>query len=466
MLEEAIRLDPNFGLAYYQLAVVAFAMGQPAEARRMLGIAATHVDRMSERDAMLVRVMVALDAKKSDEATSLLETLVARYPDTEDAWFMLANQQTTRARRAEIAARAVTALPFSPGLYNIYGYFLLHTDRFDEAIRAFQTYVKLRPTEPNALDSLAEGYLVTGDLTSALDRYEAALKGGAVSGAPMGKAWTLAVAGRYPEAAAALERVAPQARHYVSLVLSRLGRYREAAREVETSRQQAVDNSNSRLVGALDLVKAAYAFERQDCNAVAPLVASAEKMPARSPTGDEGWVVTDLLLAPVTRGKGASPRPSRASRTRTHRVRRIGLPTTGGSRRSTARSRWPNGITEGLQGFAAGEPARKMWFSRGPGVDVQASFLANNLILRDGRPRGTRARPARRSDRGYRDSHQGRSRSGRRCSTRGTSWRWRALTRPVSETRPASSISAFSSSGRTPTVWFRRSWAKLAPRSD
>jgi tetratricopeptide (TPR) repeat protein len=40
--------------------------------------------------------------------------------------------------------------------------------------------------------------------------------------------------------------------------------------------------------------------------------------------------------------------------------------------------------------FAAGEPARKMYFSRS-GLGIPVSFLANNLVLRDGRARAAAA---------------------------------------------------------------------------
>ena len=70
----------------------------------------------------------------------------------------------------------------------------------EDAIRTFETYVKLRPSEPNALDSLAEGHLMAGHIPEALANYEAAIKGGFDS--HRGKAWTLAVLGRYREALA------------------------------------------------------------------------------------------------------------------------------------------------------------------------------------------------------------------------------------------------------------------------
>lgn len=386
-LEEAVRLDPSFGLAYFYLSTAADRAGQPDEVRRLLGIAATHVDRMSERDAMVVRATVAQDAGKADEARQLYETLVERYPDTERAWLGLGAMQKTAAAREAIIARGVAALPLSPSLQNTYGYSLIATDHFDEAIRAFQTYVKLRPSEPNALDSLAEGYLVTGDLANALDRYEAAVKGG-YSGAPFGKAWVLAVTGRYPEALATLP---DRGHHYRSYVLSRVGRYREAERDLQKSRQVAAQTHFSEMAGVLDLVQAMYALERRDCASVTRLVASVVKTwPSSPPAGQPDGVptVADLLAGACASREGrvteAKQRLAHARSTR---------------REDSSPDRWWTGALDGeialaerdyeraSRTFAASEPNRKMMFNRGGGLAVPLSFLANNLVLRDGRAR-------------------------------------------------------------------------------
>ena len=104
--------------------------------------------------------------------------------------------------------------------------------------------MKLRPSEPNALDSLAEGYLVAGDIGRALETYDAAMKGG-YSGSPAGKAWTLAVVGRYAEALATA-RACRKAVRYRAFVLSRIGRYREAERELSAARSRAVRDASPR----------------------------------------------------------------------------------------------------------------------------------------------------------------------------------------------------------------------------
>jgi len=57
-------------------------MGQPNEAKRLRGLAAQHLDRMPDRDALQVQAAVARDEDRPEEARRLLEGLVVRYPDT------------------------------------------------------------------------------------------------------------------------------------------------------------------------------------------------------------------------------------------------------------------------------------------------------------------------------------------------------------------------------------------------
>ena len=79
LFEEAIRVDPEFALAYVHLAETNLHEGRISQSRRALSMAAQRLDRMPERDAVLVRAGLARDAGRIDEADQLLEALVARY---------------------------------------------------------------------------------------------------------------------------------------------------------------------------------------------------------------------------------------------------------------------------------------------------------------------------------------------------------------------------------------------------
>ena len=398
---EAVRLDPAFALAYVHLAEVDWHEEMFRDSGRWLRMAAQHLDRMPERDAVLVRAGLARDAGRIDEADQLLEGLLVRYPDTEQAYYSLSLSwwDVDPARCVALLSRAVAALPYSPQLRNIYGYMQMNVGRLEDAIRSFETYVKLRPTEPNALDSLAEGLLMAGRVPEALATYEAAIKGGFNW---YGKAWSLAVLGRYPEALAHTSGSMTQPTFgprdlFLSttrgFLLSRVGRYREALQAVDVSQKGAEDQGSAEGVVASHITRAVFAVERRDCARVAVHLAAGEQATKEvPPLHAVRWqVLGDLLAGACDAGGGRLG----AAQQRLAHARQV-------YRSTSPLEVWWMHALEGevalaqrdfdkaARAFAAGEPARKMFLVL-QGTRESLSFYANNLVLRDGRARAAAA---------------------------------------------------------------------------
>ena len=398
---EAVRLDPEFALAYVHLAEVDRHEEMIRDSGRWLRMAAQHLDRMPERDAVLVRAGLARDAGRIDEADQLLEGLLARYPDTEQAYYSLSVSwwDVDPARSVALLGRAVAALPYSPQLQNLYGYTQMNAGRLEDAIRTFETYVKLRPTEPNALDSLAEGQLMAGRVPEALATYEAAIKGGFNW---YGKAWSLAVLGRYPEALAHTSGSMTQPTFgprdlFLSttrgFLLSRVGRYREALEAVDVSQKRAEDQGSADGVVASHMARAVFALERRDCARVAVHLAAGEQATKEVPAllAVRWQVLGDLLAGACDAGEGRLG----AAQQRLGHARQV-------HRSTSPLEVWWMHALEGevalaerdfdkaARAFLAGEPARKMFLVL-QGTYESLSFYANNLVLRDGRARAAAA---------------------------------------------------------------------------
>jgi tetratricopeptide (TPR) repeat protein len=394
LFEEAVRLDPEFGLAYVHIAEVNLHEDRITESRRALSMAAQRLDRMPERDAVLVRAGLARDAGRIDEADQLLEGLVARYPDTEEAWYGLSTSwwDVDPARCVAILGRAVAALPYSPRMQNLYGYTQMNAGRLEDAVRTFETYVKLRPSEPNVLDSLAEGHLMAGHVPEALSNYDAAIKGGFDW---HGKAWTLGVLGRYQEALAASASAPMRTSMSTTraFLLSRVGRYREALQAVDASQKRAQDNGFSDGIVSSHVAKALFALERRDCTRVTVhLVASEQAMKGVPAQLAVRWqVLGDLLAGACDAGEGRLA----AAKQRLGHARQV-------HRSTSPLEVWWTHALEGevalaerefekaARAFASGEPARKMFLVL-QGIYESLSFYANNLVLRDGRARAAAA---------------------------------------------------------------------------
>jgi tetratricopeptide (TPR) repeat protein/TolB-like protein len=268
LFKAAIAIDPSFAEAYLHLSHVSGHLGRKAERDQYFKMAVEHADRLSERNRLMLDMELARERGQSDEGKRMLDELIAKYPDTEEA-YALALQIYQRGdltardqnRLLEITAAGAAALPASSHTRNSHGYALLGAGRYEEAAREFEAYARIAPREPNPHDSLGEAYLKAGDATKAAAAYARAL---AVDPTfPSSRtlhAWSLAVLGRYDEALAGpIESPA-----FKAMILSRVGRYRDAAQVLDEGEKGAIARSLPTRVAGLKMVSALLALERGD----------------------------------------------------------------------------------------------------------------------------------------------------------------------------------------------------------
>ena len=136
---------------------------------------------------------------------------------------------------AALAVYGIRSGISSPTVSNAYGYSLLEEGAFDQAVEQFQAVADRSPNEANPWDSLGEGYLANGMAPKALEAYSRALAIDAdFEPSILGRGLALAALGRYDEA---LGRESPDFR-IQAFVLSRVGRYREAAEGLDKGRRE------------------------------------------------------------------------------------------------------------------------------------------------------------------------------------------------------------------------------------
>lgn len=178
LLEEAVRLDPSFGIAIYYLAINAELIGDHAAAGRYRRDLEPYLDRLPERLRMHNEADEAIRAGAFDKAVESLERLIARYPDEEVAYRRLAGTYGSRDddRRLDTLQRGVKAVPNVGPLRNTLAYQLMNRGRYPEAIRELEIYARLSPKEPNPYDSLGEAYLVSGQPEKTLESFARALE--------------------------------------------------------------------------------------------------------------------------------------------------------------------------------------------------------------------------------------------------------------------------------------------------
>jgi len=201
------------------------------------------LDRLSERERLMVGSSAASWEEDEERALILQEELVTRYPDEAGAYPRLSRLYRTVLGDAEKAMqtleRGVRAVPTDGPLRNYFAYQLLYIGRFDEAICQLEAYAEFAPTEPNPHDSLGEAYLMFGHPEEAIARYTDAIDvDHTFTDSYRGRAWAHAVLGRYDhaladiaaaeDAAAGAELPLFYALTIKGQLLAQMGRYREA----------------------------------------------------------------------------------------------------------------------------------------------------------------------------------------------------------------------------------------------
>jgi tetratricopeptide (TPR) repeat protein len=397
LFEKAVEIDPTFAMAYFELSNVV-----PEDSnlfRQYMEKALELADRLPERQKLLVQ---ATDANwrrgEPEEAIELLETLVTRYPDEEDAYawlrtiYLQLNQPDKALANLE---RGIKALPRSGPLHNFYGYRLLQSGRYAEGLRALETYAELNPDEPNPQDSLAEAYLLTGQPEKALEKYARVLEIDPDFGpSHAGRAWAFAMLGRYDEALIERAKIREVGNPYFgetallfmeAFTLSRVGRYRQAEEKLPRGMEVATSQGDDFSQAYLELLSALLAFEKEEYADVLESVDSArERIPHITIPGDRRipTLVAHLLagVAEARRGNMATAReqldsqsifydPNDEGENWLHQALRGELALATGD------------LTVAENAFTDGEPTFKMFFNNG---SPAPSLFLNNLPFRDG----------------------------------------------------------------------------------
>jgi tetratricopeptide (TPR) repeat protein len=400
--ERAIAIDPTFADAYLQLADAANFRGLVRLRREYLRKALEHADRLGERRRLHLEAESAW--VESDPATAVraIDELIEKFPDTDQAYAIGARLYAPVTglvddpeKSLAIVSAGRRALPTSTLTRNNFAYMLVGQGRYQEALREFEEYARLAPREPNPFDSRGEAYLMMGAPEQALESYSRALTiDPAFAGSRIGRAWSLASLGRYDDAIldGPPDYLLVNWSSVRALVLSRVGRHREAGQVIEAARREAGITENAVDQGNLFLVSSLLAIEREEYERALQDCRAAERMLANLP---EPRKRVGLVLVHLMSGI-AQLRAGRIDQARRHLAMQERLVNSG-----VEPEKWWHhalageiALATGDVGTAAslfvtGEPARKMWFST---RNSDLSILANHLTSRDGLARVATAR--------------------------------------------------------------------------
>ncbi len=169
-LELALRADPAFAQAYLVKIQLLLARGDANGAKAASAQAASHANGFSGLErAKLAMMQASLGGSRSDRVEAL-SRLVAAVPTDVQAMDSLANLQIAGKKFADAIRTYQTALKVDPAnivLWNSLAYVQAYSGDSTGALNSLEAYRKLAPNDANVNDTLAEIHFLFGRFAEA-----------------------------------------------------------------------------------------------------------------------------------------------------------------------------------------------------------------------------------------------------------------------------------------------------------
>jgi serine/threonine protein kinase/tetratricopeptide (TPR) repeat protein len=320
LLEQAVKLDPSFAAAWFYLLRASERLGNGSMARTAERELRVQRSRLPDRERAMLDAVEVFRAGQVAKAEEILTRALDRFPDEDGIYTHLLTlyAETSREKAIALIDRGVRNVPNSGPFRNMAGYAYLANGRYPEAVREFEAYVRLQPKEPNALDSLGEAYLISGQIEKALDTYRRAEVMDPAFGAQFGRAYGLSMIGRFDEALNEInallalgdraDQSPAEALMMRAFLLSRIGRYRESADSLRQSEAIAARASAMDQVVRTRLSAALVAMERGDFEAALRAARHAEEAAQSGPADSRRMVAVVAGIADIRAGRSAAAR--------------------------------------------------------------------------------------------------------------------------------------------------------------
>ena len=163
--EEAVRLDPQFALAYMRLADVFFVDGDLRQSDEMIAKAEQLQSRLPRYEQLFLQVLKAGRSRDREAHVRARQDLMAEFPRDSDNRSVLAAIQSELGQREqalEVYRQGLALDPNNEDLLNLESYVLAEWGDFNGALAANDRYLALRPTDPNPVDSRGDILFIAG----------------------------------------------------------------------------------------------------------------------------------------------------------------------------------------------------------------------------------------------------------------------------------------------------------------
>jgi tetratricopeptide (TPR) repeat protein len=176
LFKKAIQEDPDFAMAYLNLA---FVSPNAKEFFQNFDMAKALIDKVSEGEQLWILGIEAGINAFPMKQREYFQKLVEAFPNDERAHNLLAGNyfaQEDYELAIEEYSKATLINPDFSQPYNQLGYAYRFLGNYSEAEKAFKKYIELIPNDPNPYDSYAELLLKMGKYDKSIEAYRKALE--------------------------------------------------------------------------------------------------------------------------------------------------------------------------------------------------------------------------------------------------------------------------------------------------
>ena len=175
-LQRAVALDPQFAMAYFELAKVLPDYRDRHEAITRAALLAERQD-LPEFERLLIRARQYVIEDRSDEAIQTFQTIIRRFPKEIEPRYFLSSKLMDRGELKEGTAVLEEAAKLDGSketlVWNDLAYAYAEQGEWSRALDAVDRYAALLPTnDPNPIDTRADVYAMAGNPASALAEYK------------------------------------------------------------------------------------------------------------------------------------------------------------------------------------------------------------------------------------------------------------------------------------------------------
>jgi eukaryotic-like serine/threonine-protein kinase len=173
-LKEAVRLDPNFALAYMRLADQCYLLGDTQCASEVAGKVVQLQSHLPRYEQLSLQLLQASRSDDKEAQLAALQALVVEFPRSTMDRGILARHLGYFGRRKEdldVLQQGLVLDPKNEDLLNFQVYELAKSGDINGALAADDIYISVRPGDPNPYDTRGDALFIVGRDDDAIAAY-------------------------------------------------------------------------------------------------------------------------------------------------------------------------------------------------------------------------------------------------------------------------------------------------------